>query len=117
MVARMMSSYGVRKLKVDQHATDGLKSSTPSACYIVARFVFLERLRETKSYQMVPDPSGSLGLQLQPTSAADAAEAAGRKEKLLACLENCAAINVSRLCTRLSRSWSFQTSDSRCAGS
>jgi RNA polymerase sigma factor (sigma-70 family) len=64
-------------------------TETPARyCYIVARFVFLEHLRETKSHQMVGDPSGAVGLQPHASSA-DAAEAAGKKEELLACLEHC----------------------------
>jgi RNA polymerase sigma factor (sigma-70 family) len=58
-------------------------------CYIVARFVFLEHLREAKAHAMVAHVSEDGALQPSARSAADVAEAAGRREKLLACLEKC----------------------------
>lgn len=65
------------------------RTETPARyCYIVARFVFLEHLRETTSHRMVAHASGTLALQPPAPSAADAEEADTR-EGLLACLETC----------------------------
>lgn len=65
-------------------------TETPARyCYIVARFVFLEHLREAKSHRVAAQPSGDIALQLPASSAADAAEAAGTREKLMVCLETC----------------------------
>jgi DNA-directed RNA polymerase specialized sigma24 family protein len=66
------------------------RAETPARyCYIVARFVFLEHLRETKAYPLVTQVSGDVAPQPSAPSAADAAEAAGLQEKLLACLRKC----------------------------
>jgi DNA-directed RNA polymerase specialized sigma24 family protein len=66
------------------------RGETPARyCYIVARFVFLEHLRETKAHPMVPEASGDLAPQPPAPTAAEAAEAAGTQEALLACLEKC----------------------------
>ena len=66
------------------------RGETPARyCYIVARFVFLEHLRETKAHPMVTQVSGDVAPQPSAPSAADAAEAAGTQEKLLACLQKC----------------------------
>ena len=65
-------------------------TETPARyCYIVARFVFLEHLRETKTHAMVAPVSDDIALQPSAPSAADAAEAAGTREALLACLDRC----------------------------
>jgi DNA-directed RNA polymerase specialized sigma24 family protein len=65
-------------------------TETPARyCYIVARFVFLEHLRETGSHRVVSHPSDDIARQPPVSSAADAAEAADRQERLLACLEQC----------------------------
>jgi RNA polymerase sigma factor (sigma-70 family) len=66
------------------------RGETPARyCYIVARFVFLEHLRETKAHPMVSDVSGDVAPQPSAKSAADEAEAAGARETLLACLQKC----------------------------
>jgi DNA-directed RNA polymerase specialized sigma24 family protein len=66
------------------------RDETPARyCYIVARFVFLEHLRETKARPMVAHVSGDVAPQPSASSAADAAEAAGTQEKRLACLQRC----------------------------
>ena len=65
-------------------------AETPARyCYIVARFVFLEHLREIKAHPMVGDGSGGVRLQTSGQSTEDAAEAARGRETLLACLEKC----------------------------
>jgi RNA polymerase sigma factor (sigma-70 family) len=64
-------------------------TETPARyCYIVARFVFLEHLRETKSHQTVAPLSSTTALQPPAPSTADADEA-GARERRLACLETC----------------------------
>ena len=64
-------------------------SETPARyCYVTARFVFLEHLREARSQQTAGDPSGDGALQLAAPSV-EAAEAAVTKEALHACLETC----------------------------
>jgi DNA-directed RNA polymerase specialized sigma24 family protein len=66
------------------------RGETPARyCYIVARFVFHEHLRENKAHPMVTHVSGDVAPQPSASSAADAAEAAGTQEKLLACLQKC----------------------------
>ena len=66
------------------------RGETPARyCYIVARFVFLEHLRETKAHPMVTQVSGDIAPQPSTPSAADAAESADAQEKLLACLQKC----------------------------
>ena len=66
------------------------RGETPARyCYIVARFVFLEHLRETKAHPMVAQVSDDVAPQPSAPSAADAAESAGTQEKLLACLQTC----------------------------
>lgn len=65
-------------------------AETPARyCYIVARFVFLEHLREIKAHPMIADVSRGVELQPSVPSAEEAAEDAGTQEKLLACLEKC----------------------------
>jgi RNA polymerase sigma factor (sigma-70 family) len=65
-------------------------AETPARyCYIVARFVFLEHLRDIKAHPMVAHASGDVALQPSAASEADAAEATGTREELLACLEQC----------------------------
>jgi DNA-directed RNA polymerase specialized sigma24 family protein len=66
------------------------RGETPARyCYIVARFVFLEHLRETKAHAMVTLASGDIGPQPSTPSAADAAESADRQEMLLTYLQKC----------------------------
>ncbi len=66
------------------------RAETPARyCYIVARFVFLEYVRDTKAHPMVTHASGDVAPPPSAQSAADAAEAAGRRERLLACLQKC----------------------------
>ena len=66
------------------------RGETPARyCYIVARFVFLEHLRETKAHPTVTYVSGDAVPQLSAPSATDSAEAAGAREALLACLRKC----------------------------
>jgi RNA polymerase sigma factor (sigma-70 family) len=69
------------------------RDETPARyCYIVARFVFLEHLREAKAHPMVTETSGDVGPQPSTPSvadAADAAESADAQEKLLAYLQKC----------------------------
>jgi RNA polymerase sigma factor (sigma-70 family) len=65
------------------------RGETPARyCYIVARFVFLEHLRETKAHPMVAQVSGDVP-QPSTQSIADAAESAGTQEKLFDCLQKC----------------------------
>ena len=66
------------------------RDETPARyCYIVARFVFLEHLREIKAHPMVAHASGDVGPQLSARSAADSAEAAAAREAQLDCLQKC----------------------------
>jgi DNA-directed RNA polymerase specialized sigma24 family protein len=63
-------------------------TDTPARyCYIVARFVFLEYLRDNKSRQTVADPSTIIA-RTPAAPPADAA-AAGGTEQRLASLEKC----------------------------
>jgi RNA polymerase sigma factor (sigma-70 family) len=64
-------------------------AETPARyCYIVARFVFLEHLREVKSHRMVEhDPADVAPVQVA-LSGPDAEEA-GIRESLFACLDKC----------------------------
>ena len=63
-------------------------TETPARyCYIVARFVFLEHLREANAHRVVSHPSTDVAPQAPASSAADAEEA-GTREKFLASLEN-----------------------------
>jgi RNA polymerase sigma factor (sigma-70 family) len=64
-------------------------AETPARyCYIVARFVFLEHLRETRSHRLAEhDPADVAPAQLV-WSRPDA-EAAGIREHLLLCLDKC----------------------------
>jgi len=65
-------------------------AETPARyCYIVARFVFLEHLREIKAHPIVAAASSGVELRSSVPSAEDAAEATRAREKLLACLERC----------------------------
>jgi DNA-directed RNA polymerase specialized sigma24 family protein len=57
-------------------------------CYIVARFVFLEHLRETRAHSMLAR-SGNVALQPSAPSVVAGAETTDVREKLLACLEKC----------------------------
>jgi len=67
-------------------------AETPARyCYIVARFVFLEHLRNLTAQRLVADGSSAIELQPAVTSAEDAADAPWRRERLLACLEKCIA--------------------------
>jgi RNA polymerase sigma factor (sigma-70 family) len=64
-------------------------TETPARyCYIVARFVFLEHLRETTAQRIVGQLSDDAP-QLSTAPATGAAEAAATRERLLACLEKC----------------------------
>jgi DNA-directed RNA polymerase specialized sigma24 family protein len=66
------------------------RGETPARyCYIVARFVFLEHLREIKAHPIVTQVSGDDVPQPSTPSTADEVETAGTEEKLLACLEKC----------------------------
>jgi RNA polymerase sigma factor (sigma-70 family) len=61
-------------------------TDTPARyCYIVARFVLLEHLRETKSQAMGAQRAGYAALQ-PPASATEEADA---QDRLLACLDTC----------------------------
>ena len=63
-------------------------TETPARyCYIVARFVFLEHLRETKSHRTVAPLSSHTPQPSAPSTAE--AEEVGHRERLLACLETC----------------------------
>jgi RNA polymerase sigma factor (sigma-70 family) len=63
------------------------RDATPARyCYVVARFVFLEQLRENKAHPIIT--SGDLPEPSAPAAAQDA-EAARAREALLACLEHC----------------------------
>ncbi len=65
------------------------RAETPARyCYIVARFVFLEHLRESKAHPMT-QASDDVGPQPSTPSAEDAAESADTQEKLLAYLQKC----------------------------
>src|SRR5262245_53818783 len=58
------------------------RAETPARyCYIIARFVFLEHLRETRSHRMVTHGSGDVAPEPIAPPAADAAEAAATREK------------------------------------
>jgi RNA polymerase sigma factor (sigma-70 family) len=77
-VARRLEEEGIRR------------DETPARyCYIVARFVFLEHLRETKSHPMATHVSGDVAPEPSAPTAAEAAEAAGTREAQLACLQKC----------------------------
>jgi DNA-directed RNA polymerase specialized sigma24 family protein len=66
------------------------RDETPARyCYIVARFVFLEHLREVKAHPIVAHVSGDIAPQPSTPSAADAADSTGTQEELLACLQKC----------------------------
>ena len=66
------------------------RDDTPARyCYIVARFVFLEHLREIKAHRLLAQGSGDVVPQPFTPPAADAAEATGAQETLLACLQKC----------------------------
>jgi DNA-directed RNA polymerase specialized sigma24 family protein len=67
----------------------GIPDAPARYCYIVARFVFFEHLREVKAHPMVAHVSGDIAPQPSTLSAADAAESAGTQEKLLGCLQTC----------------------------
>jgi DNA-directed RNA polymerase specialized sigma24 family protein len=64
------------------------RADTPARyCYIVARFVFLEHLRETRAHRMVTHGSGDVAPEPIAPSAVDAAEAAATREKRFTCLQ------------------------------
>jgi DNA-directed RNA polymerase specialized sigma24 family protein len=71
---------------------EGEISDTPPAryCYIVAKFVFLEYLRQRERSNLplddLEEPSGGIG-----ASGRDLADQAPEKEKLLECLDSCLA--------------------------
>ena len=66
------------------------RDETPARyCYIVARFVFLEHLRETKARPMVAGIPGNAAPQPSAADVAEAADAAKAREKLLASLRKC----------------------------
>jgi RNA polymerase sigma factor (sigma-70 family) len=66
------------------------RGETPARyCYIVARFVFLEHLRESKAHPTVTHVASDVAPQPSAPSAADTAEAAATREALLACLQRC----------------------------
>jgi DNA-directed RNA polymerase specialized sigma24 family protein len=66
------------------------RGETPARyCYIVARFVFLEHLRESQAHPTVAHVSGDVAPQPAFTSEADAAEAAATHETQLGCLQKC----------------------------
>ena len=65
-------------------------TETPARyCYIVARFVFLEHLRESKAHPTVTHGAGNAAPQPPDPSVADAAEAATTREALFSCLQKC----------------------------
>ena len=65
-------------------------TETPARyCYIVARFVFLEHLREAKAHRIVDNLPGDIAPQPPASAAADAADADGTRERHLTCLEKC----------------------------
>jgi DNA-directed RNA polymerase specialized sigma24 family protein len=70
---------------------EGITSAeTPARyCYIIARFVFLEHLRETKAHPIVPHVSVEVAPQPSAPSASDDAEAESTRETLHACLQQC----------------------------
>jgi DNA-directed RNA polymerase specialized sigma24 family protein len=70
---------------------EGITSAdTPARyCYIVARFVFLEHLREAKAHPMAPQASGDSAPQPWTPPAADAEDADGRHDTLHDCLQQC----------------------------
>jgi RNA polymerase sigma factor (sigma-70 family) len=64
-------------------------AETPARyCYIVARFVFLEHLRETKSHRMA-EHHPAVAAPAQFASPNPDAEEAGVRENLLLCLDKC----------------------------
>jgi DNA-directed RNA polymerase specialized sigma24 family protein len=66
------------------------RAETPARyCYIVARFVFLEYLREAKAHPMVAQDFGDSAPQFSVPAAADAAESGGTPDELVACLHKC----------------------------
>jgi RNA polymerase sigma factor (sigma-70 family) len=66
------------------------RDETPARyCYVVARFVFLEHLREAKAHPMVAQVSGDVAPQSSAPSATDTAELARAQEKLHVCLQKC----------------------------
>jgi DNA-directed RNA polymerase specialized sigma24 family protein len=66
------------------------RDETPARyCYIVARFVFLEHLRETTAHPTVAHVSDDVAAPQSTPSAADAAESAAREQQRLSCLQKC----------------------------
>ena len=70
---------------------EGIARAEPPAryCYIVARFVFLEHLRETRAEPLVTQAPGDVAPKPSAPFEADAAEAAATHEAQLACLQKC----------------------------
>jgi RNA polymerase sigma factor (sigma-70 family) len=65
-------------------------TDTPARyCYIVARFVFLEYLRDSRSRPTAADAPAIIAFQTPAASPADAAAAAATHEQRLASLETC----------------------------
>src|SRR5262245_42484163 len=69
------------------------RAETPARyCYIVARFVFLEHVRDIKTHPMVARAPGDVALRASVLSAAaveEAAEHTATRDRLLACLMKC----------------------------
>lgn len=70
---------------------DGITSDdTPARyCYIVARFVFLEYLREGRAHPITNEGSGDITPQRWTPRAVDAEEADGQRDALHDCLQQC----------------------------
>jgi RNA polymerase sigma factor (sigma-70 family) len=70
---------------------EGITSAdTPARyCYIVARFVFLEHLREAKARLSATQVSADIAPQPWTSPATDAEEADGRRDALHDCLQQC----------------------------
>jgi RNA polymerase sigma factor (sigma-70 family) len=70
---------------------EGITSAeTPARyCYIVARFVFLEHLRDNKAHPVANADAGDAAPQPAVPWGADAVEEEAAREKLHACLQQC----------------------------
>jgi RNA polymerase sigma factor (sigma-70 family) len=70
---------------------EGITSAeTPARyCYIVARFVFLEHLRDNKAHPVANEGAGDVAPQPAMPWGADAAEEEAAREELHACLQQC----------------------------
>jgi DNA-directed RNA polymerase specialized sigma24 family protein len=74
--------------RIDEEGT--IETETPAKyCYIVARFVFLESLREINKAGISLDDVSQPPLAMQAAAAAENAEKNTEKEKRLDCLEKC----------------------------